>query len=154
MKMSPPVFLSSLLVYLILGTYPAKACSEGEPEPTPQDRFDRASSVFVAHVTRVEEDKEPDFKTRSDGTVFGTIITKEVIKGNPPDDNIVKEKFLIPAFCSIPLLAGGDYIFYLDSNAYLEIFNGTEYLGSSDDSFAQAKIAKTRAMLGKSSTAN
>jgi hypothetical protein len=104
----PPIFTALLLL-----TNSAFACSSlGNPKTTEQ-LFAQASSVFVAHVVRTQESTH----TVSDiPTVEGEFRLVEAIKGTPPPDNKVRDFVYGYGNCSLGLLAGLDYVFFIQKD--------------------------------------
>jgi hypothetical protein len=108
----------SLIAVSISQVLPGYACSQpGKPTPTEEELFAQASSVFVAHLTSVEENSAPnDMKEIYKNIVVGSFETIELIKGKLPPNGKVKSAPYGFGNCTIPLLAGADYIFFLQKD--------------------------------------
>jgi hypothetical protein len=121
-RMGAARFLPLLLAMVTLD---ALACSTLGPPPTVEENFAAASAVFVAHITKTEE-----ILPAKDGVpipvVAGTFRVLEVLKGMPPADNKVESVVFGPGNCSVPLLAGWDYVFFLRDGRQLVSIFGTE----------------------------
>lgn len=108
---------------------PGYACSSapGKPVPTEEELFSQASSVFVAHLTSVEEVSAPDdIKKIYKKIVEGSFSTIEPIKGQPPASGKVRSAPYGFGNCTIPFLAGADYIFFLQKeDNYITFVNGS-----------------------------
>ena len=123
-----PLVMAALM--LLLGMSAAEACSSLEPPQTRAQLFARASAVFVAHLLRTEEIKATTpFGDQPLPVVEATFRTIEVFKGRPPADERVRSLVYGPGNCSLPLLSGLDYVFFLydnDSNFVLLLPGGNE----------------------------
>jgi hypothetical protein len=99
----------------------AQACSSTEPPQSRAQLFARASTVFTAHLLRTEE-IPPTITPMAD--VEATFRTIEIFKGQPPADGKVRTFVYGPGNCSVPLLAGSDYLFFLYENNYVLLLPG------------------------------
>ena len=91
----------------------AFACSSpGEP-PTVEELFAKATSVFVAHVVRTQE---TNLKIEGIPIVEGEFRLVEEIKGTPPQDYRVRDFVYGYGNCSLGLLAGLDYVFFIQKD--------------------------------------
>lgn len=91
----------------------AFACSSpGEP-PTLDELFAKATSVFVAHVVRTQE---TDRKFEGIPIVEGEFRLIEEIKGTPPQNYLVRDFVYGYGNCSLGLLAGLDYVFFIQKD--------------------------------------
>ncbi|CCD98968.1 hypothetical protein [Bradyrhizobium sp. STM 3809] len=106
---------------------PATACSSMSPPSTEEELFSRASVVFVAHLTSVREiDAPDDMKAAYKQIIEASVQTIEVIKGKPPEDGKLRSGPFGYGNCTLPLLAGADYIFFLqDQNPYITFLTGS-----------------------------
>jgi hypothetical protein len=103
---------------LISGQVPlAIACSIAGPPPTDEELFRKASSVFVARVVRTEESSWK-FGHVTEPIVEGDFQVIEVLKGQPPTDGKVRDLTFGPGNCSLGLLAGMDYLFFIEPNRH------------------------------------
>jgi hypothetical protein len=80
--------------------------------PTTEQHFAKATAVFVARIVRTDEG-ELNLAGRTWPIVAGTFRTIEVLKGRPPEDMKVRSLIFGPGNCTIPLLAGWNYVFFL-----------------------------------------
>jgi hypothetical protein len=97
-----------------------------------QELFSRASSVFVAHLTSVSEVAAPEdmkgiySKGAYTKIIEGSFNTIELIKGEPPADRKVRSAPYSYGNCTIPFLAGADYIFFLQKeDDYITFVSGS-----------------------------
>ncbi|WP_341915000.1 hypothetical protein [Ferrovibrio terrae] len=105
-----------VLALLLSGIQQALACSRapGMPEPTDEDLFREASAVFVARVYKTEEAIDNVGPRNSPvPIVIGTFRPGEIFKGRPPADNTVRDFTPGPGNCGLMLMAGVDYLFFL-----------------------------------------
>jgi hypothetical protein len=93
----------------------AMACSIlGEP-PSERQLFEKAASVFVAHVFRTEEKQLPVGPNKTSiPVVEGDFRIIETLKGTPPSDGKVRDVVFGPGNCSLGLMAGLDYLFFIN----------------------------------------
>jgi hypothetical protein len=104
--------------------WPADRVDANSPPPITAKQFERANSVFVARVVRTEvmpiEETHVVFGGKEHPVVEATFQTIEVLKGRPPDDNKVRS--LVHGFgnCTIMLLAGMDYVFFLRPDVLMD----------------------------------
>lgn len=113
-----------LVAMLLLGRLEtASACSDPN-RTTDEELFAKASTVFVARIYRTEEIEVPGVGgARAKLAVEGAFRLEEVLKGQPPVDGKFKAPpiFLSPlvSMCGTPLVAGFDYVVFLDSNNFM-----------------------------------
>src|SRR5262245_33696377 len=101
------------VLLLLAGTAAAKACSPTDPPPTTRQQFAAATAVFVARIVRTEEARmvlEPFGETP---IVEGTFRVIEALKGQPPEGGKIRRLLFGPGNCTIPILAGWNYVFFL-----------------------------------------
>jgi hypothetical protein len=129
---------------------PAFACSRapGTPEPTESELFDRAATVFVARLKKVEEVPTSKLSSSSNWpNVEATFTLIEVLKGTPPKDGKVVSWAYGPGNCSLPFLAAADYLFFLESGRNLvTLFSGSVMFWDATEKAAQDEIEKFRRM--------
>ncbi|MGB3810516.1 MAG: hypothetical protein WA943_10495 [Parvibaculum sp.] len=130
-------------LFLLTCATNALACSvDPSAQRRPEDLFSDAATVVVAHLTKVEEIDAPNENNRM-GVIQGTFRPIEVIKGKLPAGNKVKSPAFGPGNCSIPLLAGMDYVFYLDGKLnYVTWVTGSELLDELDSPSARQVLEK------------
>ena len=92
----------------------AIGCSTLGPPPSDEDLFRKASTVFVARVVRTEE-KQVVWKgaKNPESIVEGDFQVVEILKGQPPAGGKVRDLTFGPGNCSLGLLAGMDYLFFI-----------------------------------------
>jgi hypothetical protein len=96
----------------------ARACSY-EPRSDKQ-LFAKASTVFVARVVRTEEAMGPSpLGDKPEPLVEATFRVVETLKGRPPGDGKVKSLRWSNGNCSVLLVAGHDYLFFLHDDNYV-----------------------------------
>ena len=109
---------ASALFALVSGH--ALACSTLGPPPTDEEQFNKASAVFVGHVTKTEEvSLSFNGMPTKVPAVEGTVRVVEVLKGEPPADGKVQDLVFGPGNCSLGLFAGLDYLFFLHGDKWV-----------------------------------
>jgi hypothetical protein len=104
-----------IFIFLIMLTPTTTwACSQdpAQPEPTDRDFYKAAKLVLSAHVTKVEEMVPAG--DGDGGLIVGTLRPIEVFKGKLPQEFTVRSEVFLPGNCTLPLMAGSDYVFFLD----------------------------------------
>ncbi|MGJ4948619.1 hypothetical protein [Bradyrhizobium sp. HKCCYLS20291] len=121
------ILAATLIAMFVAHVSPAAACSSLNGPPSEEQLFAKATSVFVAHVTSVAEIAAPDdVKKVYPQILEASIQTIEVIKGQPPAEAKVKSLPLGYGNCTLPLLAGADYIFFFqDQVSYVTFVTGS-----------------------------
>jgi hypothetical protein len=117
------VFIISLLT-----TYGASACSWRET--TYEDKFRRAISIFTAHVVSTEEKVEPSADIMDGRVIYATVKVVEMFKGQPPADGRVKSGVFSNGNCTIPIMAGNDYLIFLYEDSLVHFPGGSTLLAS------------------------
>lgn len=123
------------------------ACSRDPSLPplTPDMQFSDAASVVVGHLTKVEEVKPPNLGKGDAGLIEGTFRPIEVLKGEAPADNKIKSQTFQPGNCTIPLVVGAEYVFYLDGGENLVTWiTGSVPLGNADSPTSQRLLEELR----------
>jgi hypothetical protein len=113
---------------LLAVTGAANACSSLEGPPTEEQLFAKASAVFLAHVVRTEETQGANPLLVSHPTsamVDATFRVIEVLKGEPPADGKVRSLVYGAGNCSVALLAGLDYLVFLQDGNFVLWPGGT-----------------------------
>ena len=117
-KTMKTVFALLICFILWLGSSATFACSTRGDPPTDEQLFKKASSVFVAHVLRTEE-KSIRVETKNPYLVVeAEFRVVEILKGQPPSDGKVRDLVFGPGNCSLGLLAGLDYLFFIQDDQY------------------------------------
>jgi hypothetical protein len=115
-------------VFCVIAASNGYPCSRmpGTAEPTPEELFAQAATVFVAHVIKVQEMTAPDRDKHVAGTVQATFRAIEILKGSPPSSGYVLSDLYSYGNCTLPLLAGTDYIFFMkDDNDHINTLEGS-----------------------------
>lgn len=139
-------------LFLLAGPSSAWACSLDPtlPEPTPEERFEKAAIVVAAHMLKVEEVEAPNEIGQDMLWVEGTFRPIELLKGELPAGNKVSGPAYGPGNCSLPLLAGSDYIFYLDGEKNFVIWpSGSEMFFSLDTPDGKKVLDDLRVLANK-----
>lgn len=134
--------------FLFVAAANAWACSlsPDTPEPTAKERFDRANTILVARMTKVEEIEAPE-GFGNFPLVEGTLRPIELLKGELPAGNKVRGPVYGPGNCSIPFFAGWDYILYLDGEHNFVLWpSGSEAYFNIDGKEPQEALAELRAL--------
>jgi hypothetical protein len=102
-------------LFCVIAASNGYSCSRmpGTPQPTPEELFAQAATVFVAHVIKVQEMTASDTDKHETGTVQATFRAIETLKGSPPSSSYVLSDMYSYGNCTLPLLAGADYIFFM-----------------------------------------
>ena len=127
----------------LLTVYGASACSW--QETTYEDKFRRAISIFTAHVVSTEEKVEPSADSLDDRLVYGTVKVVEMFKGQPPADGKIKSGVFSNGNCTIPIMAGNDYLIFLYDDSLVDFPGGSTLLPSLK---ADLQDEQTKRMLG------
>jgi hypothetical protein len=105
-----------LAMLLPAGIQAAVACSPvpGRGSPSHEELYARGTAVLLVHITRVEEIKIERASASASPmvTLEGIFRVNEALKGTPPADG--KFKAVVLLRCGLPLLAGVDYLLFLD----------------------------------------
>jgi hypothetical protein len=118
----------SIIIAIMALTNSAHGCSSLE-QPTEEETVAKASTIFLAHLLRVEEagsafPDEPHHGGNGDKIIEGTFNVLEVIKGVPPEDHKIKSLAYGTGNCAIPLLVGNDYLIMLEKDNVVMIGHG------------------------------
>jgi hypothetical protein len=141
----------ALTTLIALGTTATGyACSlpPGVPAPTKEEQFSSASAVFVGHLTRVEETTDQVLSRSTQGLIVeGTFRLVEALKGTPPADNKVRSLIFGPGNCTIPFLAGTDYVFFTrDSAAFITFLDGSVLLSNPEAAVSKEFLWSLRSL--------
>jgi hypothetical protein len=128
----------------------AEACSIRDLA-TEEEKFARAKEVFLARVVRVEETGKAE---RIGGgevrTVQGTYELVETFKGEPKDGDTVLDFVFNPGNCSLGIMAGLYYVFFvLPENRLVLWVNGSRGYINLDGSTPKADFERFRALARK-----
>jgi hypothetical protein len=119
-------FFAAVACLLLLFARPAMACSSLK-QPTDQELFANAASVFRARVTEVKLASlvDPEQPSRTVEVVEARYEVKEVFKGAPPASGIVRDLPYGPGNCSLGLLPGMEYVFFPGKYEMVLLFSGS-----------------------------
>ena len=135
---------------LLLAPLRALACS---PQDTSSDeeKFAKAKEVFLARVVRVEESAKPERWGNADvKTVQGTYQLLEVFKGAPRDGDTVLDFVFSPGNCSLGIMPGLHYVFFIHPENRLVLWpGGSRGYVNTDGSVPKADLARLRAFARK-----
>jgi hypothetical protein len=142
-------FLAIFLV--LLAAARAEACSIRDLA-TEEEKFARAKEVFLARVVRVEETTKPERIGHSEiKTVQGTYKLLEVFKGEPKDGDTVLDFVFTPGNCSLGIMAGLYYVFFVQPENRLVLWvNGSRGYINLDGSVPKADFERFRSLARKS----
>src|SRR5262245_22220737 len=107
------------VVVILASIHTASACSPVDRDPTTEQLFAKATTVFVAHIVHTEE-SQIVFLGNTESVIEATFRTIEVLKGRPPEDGKVRSLVYGPGNCTIPILAGWDFVFFLRQDASID----------------------------------
>lgn len=139
--------LVSYVALVLIWSSAGWACSRDPnlPPLTPEMQFSNAALVVVGHLTKVEEVSPPNLGKGDAGLIEGTFRPIEVLKGEAPAGNKVKSQTFQPGNCTIPLVVGADYVFFLDGGEnFLTWIAGSAPLGSVDTPASQRLLERLR----------
>ena len=128
----------------------AEACSIRDLA-TEEEKFARSKEVFLARVVRVEETGKAE---RIGGgevkTVQGTYKLMEVFKGEPKDGDTVVDFVFNPGNCSLGIMAGLHYVFFVQPENRLVLWvNGSRGYINLDGTVPKADFERLRALARK-----
>jgi hypothetical protein len=104
---------AALVLYALALPGDVGACTVSK-WPTEEELFERASTVFAAHVVRIEEGPgNPPLRSAPGRFLFVEFRLIEPLKGMPPAENRVVDLVRGAGDCGMPVLVGQDYVFYL-----------------------------------------
>jgi hypothetical protein len=140
---------------LLLGISAASACS-WDQTITDEQRLSRANSVFIAHVIRTEEIEPPHSgadvsRFFADAPIIrATFRTVEVFKGQPPVDATIRSVVFGGGNCTLPIIAGLDYLVFLSDDTFVSFPKGSRGLPSLRDDLQNDDLqnADTKRLLG------
>ena len=126
----------ALAIVTALAAQSVEACSR-HPRPTDTQLFSEAKEVFVARVISTELKRMPRKECDAEeidedecAYVQAWYERVDVLKGSPPRRGNVRDLVFGPGNCSLGLLAGFYYVFYLGSDYnWVPHINGSFPLG-------------------------
>ncbi|WP_428246575.1 hypothetical protein [Ferrovibrio sp.] len=136
-------FIVMLLAVIVAGK--AYACVP--TMMTDAERFEHASAVFYARITRLGIPQGNTLSRATDAPLIGNFELIETFKGKPPEDGSVHED---QTSCSLPLLPGAYYVFFMfDERARSSWGGGSRGFLKADDPEALRMLAELRALKGR-----
>lgn len=110
--------LAFAALFCVVGASSGYACSRDPniPAPTLDELFAQAATVFVAHIVEVQEITATDMEKHRTGTVQAAFRQIEILKGSPPASGYVTSDAYSYGNCTLPLLAGADYVFFMKND--------------------------------------
>ena len=150
---SRPV-IAVLSACLLFAPLRAAACSAQETT-TDEEKFARAKEVFLARVVRVEEAAKPErWGSVEFKAVQGTYKLLEVFKGEPRDGDTVLDFVFNPGNCSLGIMAGLYYVFFIRPENRLVLWvGGSRGYINLEGSVPKADLARFRALAKKPESA-
>jgi hypothetical protein len=135
----------------LLSAPDAAACSMQE-KTTEEQKFAMAKEVFLARIVRVEESAKPERIGNTEiKTVTGTYKLLEVFKGEPRDGDPVTDFVFTPGNCSLGIMAGLFYVFFIRPDNRLVLWvNGSRGYINLEGSVPKADFARFREYARKS----
>jgi hypothetical protein len=113
---------------LLLTNCGASACS-WDRTVSHEQLFARATSVFIGHIVRTEEiDNSNDGQREM--TIEGAVRVVEMLKGSPPADGKIRSRVYGPGNCTIPIMAGTDYLLFIHEDDLISYPFGSRVLPS------------------------
>ncbi len=125
LKIRDPRHLQPLVALLVAAacSSPVFGCSSAKPQPSDLELFESAREVFVARVveTKLSILREPDCEPDPEDPDFcsyvsGTYELQKALKGAPPVHGLVSDAVMAIGNCSLGLVAGWYYVFYLGAD--------------------------------------
>ena len=146
--------MRAALLAIVLALLPvpdAEACSM-EEKTTDEQKFAMAKEVFLARIVRVEESTKAERVGSTEvKTVTGTYKLLEVFKGEPKDGDTVTDFVFTPGNCSLGIMAGLYYVFFIRPDNRLVLWvNGSRGYINLDGSVPKADFARFREYARKS----
>ena len=135
---------------LLLAPLRALACSLQDTS-SDEEKFAKAKEVFLARVVRVEESAKPERWGNADvQAVQGTYKLLEVFKGTPKDGDTVLDFVFSPGNCSLGIMPGLYYVFFIHPENRLVLWpGGSRGYIHMDGSVPRADLARFRVFAKK-----
>jgi hypothetical protein len=138
------------VLVLILTALRGEACSIRDLA-TEEEKFAQAKEVFLARVVRVEESSKPErIGSTEIKAVQGTYKLVEVFKVEPKDNDTVVDFVFNPGNCSLGIMAGLHYVFFIrpENRLVLWVYGSRGYMNL-DGSTPKKDLARLRELGGK-----
>ena len=125
----------------------ASACSTLE-RMTDEQQFERAAEVFLARVVRTEASTYRDIRWPGNLPVVDAQYELiEALKGSPPASGVVRDFVFGPGNCSLGLLTGVTYLFFVDDESRLVLIpSGSRGIINTEAESVKQLLAKLRAL--------
>jgi hypothetical protein len=111
---------------LLLTICEANACSWDRTVSRDQ-LFAQATSVFIGHIVQTKE-VEDSIDGQRQMIVEGVVGVVEMLKGPPPADGKIRSRIYGPGNCTIPILAGTDYLLFIHQDNLISYPGGSRAL--------------------------
>jgi len=118
-------FVAAILLITILG---AGACS-WDRTVSHEQLFARSTSVFICHIVRTEE-VEGSFDGQREMIIEGAFRVVEILKGPSPAGGKIRSLVYGPGNCAIPIVAGIDYLLFVQEDNLISFPTGSRALPS------------------------
>lgn len=138
------------ILLLFLTAFRAEACSIRDLA-SEDEKFAQAKEVFLARIVRVEESAKPErIGSTEIKAVQGTYKLLEVFKGEPKDNDTVVDFVFSPGNCSLGIMAGLHYVFFIrpENRLVLWVYGSRGYINL-DGSVPKKDLARFRELGGK-----
>jgi hypothetical protein len=117
-----------VVAILLLSIRGASACS-WDRTVSHEQLFAQATSVFIGHIVRTAE-VEASFDGQRETIIEGAVRVVEVLKGPPPADGKIRSRIWGPGNCTIPIMAGIDYLLFVYEDNFISLPGGSTPLPS------------------------
>jgi hypothetical protein len=133
------------VVAALLATNSALACSSLK-QPSGEELFSKANSVFRARVTEVRLSSlpNPDRPSEKVEVVEARYEVKEVFKGRPPASGVVRDLPFAPGNCSLGVLPGIEYTFFPGQHDLVLVYSGSFAYFNAEDAEVKPKLEELR----------
>ena len=143
--------MKKIVIILTLLLLPAVALPCSFKEKTDEEKFNSAKAVFHAKIveTKLGNLKNPDNSKESIETVEGKFIVKEKFKGEPPVSGYAKDFVFGPGNCSLGLITGMEYVFYVSDDDFVLLPTGSFGFFNDEGTAVRPKLDKLRELSKK-----
>lgn len=124
-KLGDCFLVVSIFLLTICG---ANACS-WDHTVTNEQRFADATSVLIGHVVQTEEIESSAYGERRT-IIQGAVRVVEMLKGPPAANVKIRSLVYGPTNCTIPIVAGFDYLLFVDDDKLIYYPGGSRVLPS------------------------
>ncbi len=92
-----------------------------------EEQFAHATSVFIGHIVQTKE-IEDTIDGQPEMIIEGTFRVVEMLKGSPPANGKIKSRVYGPGNCTIPIMAGTDYLLFIHEDSLVSFVSGSGVL--------------------------